>query len=141
MVMDLLAKAGKRFTLYGRDLSKKAEFGFGKRNYNSVAGEAFWIENSGDKRRHATLSDVATATRFADALEQITIPGAMSDPYELPVEWRCVTVAAEMIKNTTKPSRVRKQAILDSHQVEPLSRDIARELDKIAATARKNLQQ
>lgn len=27
----------------------------------------------------------------------------MSDPYELPVEWRCVAVAAEMIKNTTKP--------------------------------------
>ncbi|MCP4396628.1 MAG: hypothetical protein GY801_04895 [bacterium] len=37
--------------------------------------------------------------------------------------------------------RARKQEILDSHQVEPLSRDIARELDKIAATARKNLQQ
>lgn len=31
------------------------------------------------------------------------MPGAMSDPHELPVEWRCVAVAAEMIKNTSKP--------------------------------------
>lgn len=103
LIMGLLAKAGKHFTLYGRDLSQKAEFGFGKRNYNTVAGEASWIENSGDERRYATLKDVATATRFADALEQITIPGAMSDPHELPVEWRCVAVAAEMLKYTTKP--------------------------------------
>ncbi|TFG17938.1 MAG: hypothetical protein EU533_08010, partial [Promethearchaeota archaeon] len=29
--------------------------------------------------------------------------GAMADPHELPVEWRSVAVAFEMIKNTTKP--------------------------------------
>jgi len=46
---------------------------------------------------------VRTAARFADALEQITIPGAMADPHEIPVEWRAVTVASEIIKNTTKP--------------------------------------
>ncbi|GAH70159.1 unnamed protein product, partial [marine sediment metagenome] len=46
---------------------------------------------------------VTTAVKFADALEKITIPGAMADPHELPVEWRCVAVAFETIKNTTKP--------------------------------------
>ena len=44
-----------------------------------------------------------TAARFADSLEYITIPGAMSDPAELPVAWRCVAVLAEMVRNTTKP--------------------------------------
>ena len=37
--------------------------------------------------------------------------------------------------------RVRKEEILATHQVEPLSQDIARELDKIVETARKDLQQ
>lgn len=103
LVMELLSKAGKEFSLYGRDLTKKAEFGFGKHNYNTSGGQAFWIDKVGAKRRYTTLNDVRTATRFADALEQITIPGAMADPHEIPVEWRAVTVASEMIKNTNKP--------------------------------------
>ena len=89
--------------MYGRDLSRRAEFGSGSRNYNSVAGEAYWLDNPGGPRRFATLADVATATRFADALDGITIPGAMSDPHEVPAGWRCVAVAAEMIRNTVKP--------------------------------------
>ncbi len=103
LVMEFISKAGKSFTMYGRDLSKKAEFGVGKRNYNSSAGQAFWIDNIGDQRRHTTLNDVTEATRLGDALEQITIPGAMSDPLEIPLEWRCLQVALEMIKNTDKP--------------------------------------
>ena len=103
LVMELFSKAGKSFTMYGRDLSKTAEFGVGKRNYNSSAGQAFWIDKVGDQRRRTTLSDVREATRLGDALEQITIPGAMSDPLEIPLEWRCMQVALEMIKNTDKP--------------------------------------
>lgn len=103
LVMDCISKTDKHFTLYGRDMAKKAEFGHAKRNYNTIAGEALWVEQIGGERRYATLDDVVTATCFADALDQITIPGAMSDPHELPVEWRCVAVAAEMIKHTTKP--------------------------------------
>lgn len=99
LVMELISRAGKSFTMYGRDLSKTAEFGVGKRNYNSSAGQAFWIDNIGDQRRHTTLSDVTEATRLGDALEQITIPGAMSDPLEIPLKWRCIQVALEMIKN------------------------------------------
>ena len=103
IVMESLSKAGKSFTLYGRDTSKTAEFGVGKRNYNSSAGQAFWIDNFGEPRRHTTLEDVRKATRLGDALPEITIPGAMSDPLEIPLEWRCVQVALEMIKNTDKP--------------------------------------
>lgn len=103
LVLELLSKADKSFTIYGRDLNKKAEFGFGKRNYNTSGGQALWLDKIGGKRRYANFNDVTTAVRFADALDQITISGAMADPHELPIEWRCVKVAYEMIKSTTKP--------------------------------------
>jgi len=103
IVKDLLSKAGRYFTLYGRDLKKKAEFGKQKRNYNTTAGQAFWIDNVGNERRYANLKDVATAVKFTDYLDQITIPGAMADPHEIPIEWRCVKIATEMIKYTNKP--------------------------------------
>ena len=103
LVAKCLASAGKQYTLYGRDLTKTAELGQGRRNFNSVAGEALWVDKVGGTRRYATLEDVATAARFGDALSQINISGAMSDPYELPASWRCVAVAMEMIRNTTKP--------------------------------------
>lgn len=103
VVMGLIKQAGRQFTIYGRDLSRKASFGTGERNFNTIAGEALWVDEIGGRRRYATLRDVATASRFADALAGITIPGSMADPHELPVEWRCVEVLATMLRNTTKP--------------------------------------
>jgi len=103
LVMRLVEKAGKEFTVYGRDLSRKAEFGVGKRNYNSIAGEAHWLDEVGGERRFATLEDVKTASRFADALNGINLVGAMSDPHEIAAEHRCVAVMAAMLRNTTKP--------------------------------------
>jgi trimethylamine--corrinoid protein Co-methyltransferase len=103
LVMKLLSQAGKKFTLYGRDITKKAEFGYGKRNYNSIAGEAHWIDEIGKQRRFATLNDVAIANRFCDAIDLINICGAMTDPQEIPIEYRVVEVVYQQIKNTTKP--------------------------------------
>lgn len=103
LVMRSLDQAGKQFTLYGRDLSRKAEFGVGKRNYNSIAGEAYWVDELHGQRRFVSMDDVATAARFADALDHITMPGAMADPHETPVSYRCVEVMATMLRNTTKP--------------------------------------
>ncbi|HUU43403.1 MAG TPA: trimethylamine methyltransferase family protein, partial [Planctomycetota bacterium] len=103
LVERSLATCAKTFTLFGRDVSKKAEFGVGKRSYNSIAGEAHWVENPGEDRRFATLEDVRAAARLADALDGITIPGAMSDPHEIPAACRCVEVAVEMLRCTTKP--------------------------------------
>jgi len=81
----------------------RAEYGHGKRNYNTIAGEASWVDEIGGPRRFATMQDVATAARFADALEHINVVGAMADPHETPVAWRSVEVVATMIRNTTKP--------------------------------------
>jgi trimethylamine--corrinoid protein Co-methyltransferase len=103
LVNELIGKPTKRFTLYGRDLSKKAEFGKGKRNYNSSAGQAFWIDDLGSSRRYPNMNDVESATKFADVLNQITIPGAMADPLNIPIGWRCLAVALTMIRITTKP--------------------------------------
>ena len=98
-----LAAAGKTFTLYGRDQARVAEFGVGKRNYNSIAGEALWVDVPGGERRYCRLDDVGVAARFGDALPELTIVGAMADPQELPTSVRCVYVLAELIRNTTKP--------------------------------------
>ncbi len=102
LVDQCLATAGKTFTVYGRDRTKKAAFGLEKRNYNSIAGEAHWLEPDGT-RRFATLDDVVVAARLADVLPQITIAGAMADPHELDISYRCVEVAAAQLRTTTKP--------------------------------------
>ena len=103
LVFDSVAKAGKSFAIYGRDSSLRAEFGFGKRNYNSIAGEAFWVDEPGGSRRPAKLDDVATAARFAGSLDGINIVGAMADPQEIRVAYRCVEVMAALVRNTAKP--------------------------------------
>jgi len=103
LVARSLASAGKQFTLYGRDMEQTAAFGQGRRNYNGIAGEAYWLDEIGTQRRFATMDDVATAARFCDALPNINVPGAMSDPHEVPVAYRCVEVCATMLRNTTKP--------------------------------------
>jgi trimethylamine---corrinoid protein Co-methyltransferase len=103
LVMWALEQVGTSFTLYGRDRKRQARFGVGERNYNSIAGEASWVDDLTLDRRYATLADVATATRLGDALPHINLVGAMTDPQEIPVGYRCIAVAIEQIKHTTKP--------------------------------------
>ncbi len=103
LIMESLTKAGKQFCLYGRDRNNQARFGYGERNYNSIAGEAHWVEDSITKRRPANLGDVAVAARVGHALSHINIVGAMSDPQEMSPAYRSVAVAAELLRNTTKP--------------------------------------
>lgn len=103
LVWRSLETAGKTFTLYGRDPSRRARFGQGTRNYNSAAGQASCVDDTCTKRRYATLEDVVTATRLADGLPLINVVGAMADPAEIPVPYRCVEVAATQLKHTAKP--------------------------------------
>jgi trimethylamine--corrinoid protein Co-methyltransferase len=106
LVMRLLAQATKSFTLYGRDPAKTAAFGRGRRNYNSSAGQALWIDEPGGVRRFPSLDDVVTAGRLGDALPRINIVGAMADPHELPVQGRAAEVLATLVRQTTKPVHV-----------------------------------
>ena len=102
VVQQCLAMAGKQFTLYGRDRDRRAEFGMGRRNYNSSAGQALWIDDD----TVAAMPRWMTSARppaWPTACRGSTSSGAMADPHELPVECRCVRVAAEQLKHTTKP--------------------------------------
>jgi trimethylamine--corrinoid protein Co-methyltransferase len=103
LVVSCLATAGKQFVIYGRDVHQQASFGTGARNYNASAGQASWVDEPGGPRRYATLADVQAAARCCDALPSINIAGAMADPHEVPIEYRCVEVLATMIRSTTKP--------------------------------------
>lgn len=103
LVERCIGTAGKQFAIAGRDPERRAEFGVRRRNYNSIAGEAHWVESLGGPRRPATLADVAAAARLGDALPLLTIVGAMADPAELPVRYRCVEVFATLLRHTTKP--------------------------------------
>ncbi|MFC1462561.1 trimethylamine methyltransferase family protein [Verrucomicrobiota bacterium] len=103
VVVGAIDSAGKKFAIYGRDLERVASFGTGHRNYNTIAGEAHWVDGIGSARRFTTLDDAATAARFTDALDHINIVGAMSDPHEIPGAHRCVEVCATLLQNTTKP--------------------------------------
>ena len=103
LVDNCVASAGKTFTIYGRDRSKTAAFGVGQRNYNSIAGEAYWVDRHGT-RRFATLGDVKEAAKLVDVLPNINIAGAMSDPHELDPAWRVVAVADAQLRTTTKPT-------------------------------------
>jgi trimethylamine--corrinoid protein Co-methyltransferase len=103
LVMKCLGQAGKTFAIYGRDISIEAEFGAGTRNYNSIAGEASWIDEPASKRRFARLNDVADAAVMGDALDNINIVGAMADPHDVPAHCRCVSVLASLMRNTVKP--------------------------------------
>lgn len=105
VVSRALASAGKRWTIFGRDRARTAEFGAGRRNYNSTPGNALWIEADGT-RRYPTLADTALGTRFVDALPNVNIAGAMATPHELPPAYASVAVIAEALKNTTKPVHI-----------------------------------
>ena len=103
VIEQCLQHTHKHFTLHGRDPQRTAAFGLGTRNYNSIAGEASWVDELGGPRRYARLSDVAVAARLADALPNLNIVGAMTDPHDVPAEVACVEVLAELVRHTTKP--------------------------------------
>ncbi|NPV47044.1 MAG: hypothetical protein HPY69_08790 [Armatimonadetes bacterium] len=103
LVERCLQSCGKQFTLHGRDLGRQAVFGAGQRNYNSIFGEASWVDELGGQRRYARLADVDTAARLGDALEHINIVGAMTDPHEVPVPVRSLQVLLRLLRHTTKP--------------------------------------
>lgn len=102
LVDQCVAQSGKTFTIYGRDRTRTAAFGVGRRSYNSIAGEAYWVDRTGT-RRFASLDDVVEAAKLGDVLSMINIVGAMSDPHELNVAHRVVDVAAALLRTTTKP--------------------------------------
>lgn len=104
LVEQSVARAGKRCILHGRNPERVARFGHGDLNQLSSPGQFGWVDHSG-RRRPATLQDARDAIRLGDALPNITIAGSMAQPHEISEKYREVLLTAELVKNSTKPTR------------------------------------
>ncbi|UCD51754.1 MAG: trimethylamine methyltransferase family protein [Phycisphaerales bacterium] len=105
LVLDSVAQAGKQYTLYGRDPARVARYGQGDFLLLSSPGQYAWIDIETGQRRPATTQDVRDAIRLGDALDNITIVGAMAQPEEVSERYRDVFLTGELVKGTTKPTR------------------------------------
>jgi trimethylamine--corrinoid protein Co-methyltransferase len=105
LLMDALAKAAKAYTLYGRDGSRSARFGSGDVVTISSPGQYAWVDLLQKTRRPPTSADTARAILVADALEHISIVGAMTQPVDIPTPIRDIWLTAELVKGTQKPTR------------------------------------
>jgi len=105
LVMDSVARAGKRYVLYGRDGQRTARFGYGDLVLMSSPGQYAWIDLQTGDRRPATIQDTRDAIRLGDALGNITIVGSMAQPESISEKCRDVVLTAELVKGTGKPTR------------------------------------
>ncbi len=105
LVMDSVSRAGKQYVLYGRDKTRTARFGYGDLVLMSSPGQFAWIDLETSQRRPATIQDTHDAIRLGEALENITIVGAMAQPETVSEKHRDVLLTAELVKGTDKPTR------------------------------------
>jgi trimethylamine---corrinoid protein Co-methyltransferase len=117
LVSTALDIAPKKYTLYGRDVTREARFGQGDMNMISSPGQFSWFDKDSGSRCNPTLKDVQTAARVGDALPNVTIVGALGVPSDVPHEVRDVIQTLELLKNTTKPSRCWPITRRSSHYV------------------------
>jgi len=105
LVMDSIGQASKKYVLYGRDPERQVRFGCGEFVLMSSPGQYMWMDSQTNKRRLAAVQDARDAIRLGDALENISIVGAMAQPEEIHKSYRPVFLTAELVKGTSKPSR------------------------------------
>lgn len=105
MVERAIQIATKKYILCGRDTRHIARFGFGDLNLISSPGQFAWFDHETNERRDPTLLDTRQAIKVGDALQNITIVGAMGVPLDVPTPIRDVVQTAELLKWTTKPTR------------------------------------
>jgi len=105
LVMDSLARAGKSYVLYGRDGTRTARFGYGDLVTISTPGQYSWVDSLRRIRRSPTSEDTRAAILVGDALEHISIVGAMTQPVDIPTPIRDVWLTAQLVKGTNKPTR------------------------------------
>jgi len=104
MVEDAIARAAKRFLLYGRDPDRAIEVG-GDRVYFGTGGAAVQtLDIESGLYRPSTLQDLHDFTRLQDSLTNIAwftrccIATDVPDPFDLDVN-----TAYALMKHTTKP--------------------------------------
>jgi len=105
LVTNSVAQAGKEYTLYGRNPERVARYGQGDFILMSSPGQYAWIDVQTGKRRPATGQDARDAIQLGDALDNVTIVGAMAQPEETSEQYRDIFLTGELVKGTTKPTR------------------------------------
>jgi len=105
LVMDSIARAGKKYILYGRSPQRTARFGYGDFVLMSSPGQYAWVDAETGERRPPTTDDLADAIRLGDALPNINIVGAMAMAADVHAAYRDVVLTAALVKGTTKPTR------------------------------------
>ena len=100
-----ISQAPPSFTLHGRNPARQARFGQGQTNLISSPGQIAWFDPGSAVRRAPLLADVRRAARLGDALDNISIVGAMGVPSDVPLSVRDVVLTAELARHTTKPTR------------------------------------
>ncbi len=105
LVMRCVGQAGKSYVLHGRDRTRTARFGHRDLNLMSSPGQHQWLDADSGELRPPTLEDTRSGIRLGDALPNVTIVGALAQPGEMPLAWRDVLLAAELVKGSTKPTR------------------------------------
>ena len=105
LVMDCVARAGKRYILHGRNAERTARFGYGDFVLMSSPGQFGWIDSRTRRLRPATIQDARDAIHLGDALANINIVGSMAQPEEIPATYRDVFLTGELLKGTSKPTR------------------------------------
>jgi trimethylamine--corrinoid protein Co-methyltransferase len=99
LVEDTLAKAARRFPLYGQDPRHDLE-PWGKRVYFGTAGAAVNIVDAKGNYRHSTIKDLYDIGRIVDALEHIhffqrsVVPRDLPDPFDMDFNTAYAAVAA-----------------------------------------------
>ena len=88
LVMDCIARTGKRYVLYGRSPEHTARFGYGDLVLMSSPGQYAWVDTETEQRRPPTTQDLRDAIRLGDALPHVTIVGAMAMATDVPVAYR-----------------------------------------------------
>jgi len=106
LVMDSVAQAPKTYTLYGRDRTRRSDYGQGHMIFKSTPGDPLWADAEAKTWRSPSISDTRQAIDVADALPNFDIVGAMAHPAEIPEPVRAVHLMAELMKRTRKPVRV-----------------------------------
>lgn len=109
LVERSLASAPRRITIFDRHGEPRLFLGAG--NCYAAAGvtDLYYLDPATDERREYTLDDIATATRVADALDDIDLvstPGVVKGSSEIPVELANQHEFLRMVTNTSKPLMV-----------------------------------
>jgi trimethylamine--corrinoid protein Co-methyltransferase len=124
MVEKAIESAPAKVTLYARDPAKNLYLGEGNIHFTSGFG-ATWVRDAETGQvRAANLSDLATFTRLADALDLAHMVLFAVVPQDVPAQLLDVICTAEVLQNTSKHI----QLSLEKAELVDYALDIARQV-------------